>query len=63
MKKGFELYNLKADPKETENLYISHPEIAEDMCNIVERYIKEGRSTVGAAQPIEENKILSAWLK
>lgn len=63
MKKGFELYNLKADPKETENLYSSHPEIAEDMRNIVERYIKEGRSTAGAAQPIEENKILSAWLK
>lgn len=46
----FQLYDLEKDPGETQNLYLTYPEIAGNMQALVTKYIKEGRSTPGATQ-------------
>lgn len=45
-----QLYNLKDDIGETTNLIKNHPEKAEGMVALLERYVTEGRSTRGAIQ-------------
>ncbi len=40
-----QLYDLDADPKESQNLAASHPEIVKEMAETLERYKKSGRST------------------
>lgn len=40
-----QLYDLDADPKESQNLVSSHPEIVKEMTATLERYKKSGRST------------------
>ncbi len=42
-----QLYNLEIDPAETQNLYLTHPEIAEKLLQELELDIKTGRSTQG----------------
>lgn len=42
-----QLYNLETDPAETENLYLTHPEIAEKLLQPLKLDIKTGRSTKG----------------
>jgi hypothetical protein len=39
-----QLYNLAADPEETTNLYLKHPEVVERLTALLERYKRQGRS-------------------
>ena len=48
-----QLYNIKTDPAEKINLWERHPEIVDRLKKLLERYIRQGRSTPGAAQPNE----------
>ena len=48
-----QLYDLAADPAESNNLQARHPEIVEQLVNRLAGEIKEGRSTVGASQTNE----------
>ena len=48
-----QLYDLKADPKEQNNLYDRKPEIVEELRAILKKYVEQGRSTPGAAQTNE----------
>ncbi len=45
-----QLYNLDDDIGETRNLYAEHPEIVQEMTELLERLITSGRSTPGPAQ-------------
>ena len=47
----WQLYDLLSDPKETTNLVNSRPEVAEELKGILKKYVEQGRSTPGAAQP------------
>jgi arylsulfatase A-like enzyme len=42
------LYDLEADPSETDNLYAEHPEIVSRLENKLTRIVLDGRSTPGA---------------
>ncbi len=53
----FQLYDLEADPAETTNLVAKHPEIVERLGKLARSQIDSGRSTPGAAQPVD----LSNW--
>jgi hypothetical protein len=45
-----QLYNLKLDPSEKENVVAEHPGKAEEMKALLSGYVSNGRSTAGAAQ-------------
>ena len=45
-----QLYDLDADIGERQNVAATHPEIVEELTDLLTRYIREGRSTPGAAQ-------------
>jgi len=45
-----QLYNLKEDPAESNNVLASNKEKAEELQELLTKYIKEGRSTPGVAQ-------------
>ena len=45
-----QLYNMKTDPEEAQNVYAEHPEIVKELRDLMIKYIKEGRSTPGAPQ-------------
>jgi arylsulfatase A-like enzyme len=45
-----ELYNLKTDLSETQDVLAANPEIAEKMTTLMQNYIANGRSTPGVAQ-------------
>ncbi len=47
---GYQLYNLKNDPGEKENLLASHPDVVQDLKSLLTKYIEEGRSTPGKSQ-------------
>lgn len=52
-KKGlpkWQLYDLAADPKETNNLIATHPEVVKELTATLRRYIETGRSTPGRPQ-------------
>jgi arylsulfatase A-like enzyme len=55
-----QLYDMEADPGETENLYASHPEVVERLLKQLESDVNRGRSTDGADQsnevPVKFNK-------
>ena len=53
----FQLYDLEADPAESTNLVAEHPEIVERLGKLARSQIDSGRSTPGAAQPVD----LSNW--
>ena len=53
----FELYDLEADPGETNNLYFEHQEIVDRLKNRITTIIKNGRSTPGESQ----NYIKANW--
>ncbi|MEP3838642.1 MAG: arylsulfatase [Algibacter sp.] len=53
-----QLYNLEMDPAETNNLYESHPEIAERLLTQLELDIKTGRSTKGEFSKNDVDKII-----
>jgi arylsulfatase A-like enzyme len=46
----FQLYNLKNDPSETSNIYAENKEKVIELKTLLEKYIKEGRSTPGVPQ-------------
>jgi arylsulfatase A-like enzyme len=43
----FQLYDLSIDPGEDNNLYGQHPEVVNEMKNLMVSYIENGRSTMG----------------
>lgn len=45
-----QLYDIEADPEESENVYADHPEIVSELKDLLIRYVKEGRSTPGTPQ-------------
>jgi arylsulfatase A-like enzyme len=53
----FQLYDLEADPAETTNVVAARPEIVEALGTLLRSQIDSGRSTPGAAQPVD----LSGW--
>lgn len=46
----FQLYNLEQDPSETKNLIHLYPEKVKELKALLEKYIREGRSTPGVPQ-------------
>ena len=46
----FQLYNLKNDPGETNNVIDQNPEIVLQLKNLLKSYILNGRSTPGKKQ-------------
>jgi arylsulfatase A-like enzyme len=54
----FQLYNLKTDPGEKDNLYTKRPEIENELKQILTDYINNGRSTPGANQ---KNDYVEKW--
>ncbi|MHC4560515.1 MAG: sulfatase-like hydrolase/transferase [Planctomycetota bacterium] len=51
-----QLYDLQIDPKEQNNLYAKHPDIADELLAILKRYVRRGRSTPGAQQTNDDPK-------
>lgn len=54
----FQLYDLKNDPEEQNNLYEKNPEMVQQLKTLMTRYIREGRSTPGAPQ---QNDPVDQW--
>lgn len=46
-----QLYDLEADPKESDNLQARHPELVKELTAELRRAVEAGRSTPGPAQP------------
>lgn len=55
-----ELFNLAADPSQKENQYTAQPEKVKELSELMERYVKEGRSTPG---PQLKNDVEISWDK
>ncbi len=49
-KSGRELYNLQTDLSETQNVAEANPEVIAKLTALMQKYIADGRSTVGAPQ-------------
>jgi arylsulfatase A-like enzyme len=45
-----QLYDLSKDAGETENLYEQYPDVVKEMSDLMEKYIRDGRSTEGPRQ-------------
>jgi arylsulfatase A-like enzyme len=58
-----ELYNLKSDLSETEDVHAANLEVVAKLTALMQRYISEGRSTPGAAQKNDFDLSLSGSLK
>lgn len=54
----FQLYNLKNDPGEKNNLFDQHPEIEAELKQLLIDYIRNGRSNAG---PGQENDPVEKW--
>ncbi len=54
----FQLYNLAADPGETNNVYASQTEVAKELQKVLTAYIENGRSTPGEPQ---QNDPVKDW--
>jgi arylsulfatase A-like enzyme len=48
---GVQLYDLSRDVGETNNVQAAHPEVVARLTRLLEKYVADGRSTPGAAQP------------
>ena len=44
-----QLFNLSADPAEQHNVHADHPDVVQQLRQLLQRYIDEGRSTPGVA--------------
>ena len=53
-----QLYDMLSDPSEKKNLASKHPEIVKELTLLMEKYIKDGRSTPGKNQKNEVEVIL-----
>lgn len=62
-----QLYNMKTDPAETQNVYADHKEIVKELTALMISYVRNGRSTPGIPQKNEgpehwgSNQV-EAWL-
>lgn len=45
-----QLYNLEADPGESNNVHAKHPDMVKQLTALLHKYVAEGRSTPGAPQ-------------
>jgi arylsulfatase A-like enzyme len=45
-----QLYNLDNDPSETKNLHSQEPELVQQLTDLMQKYIDQGRSTPGSVQ-------------
>ncbi len=61
----YELYNLDADPAESKNLIDEHPDIAQNLINIITDFVLRGRSTEGANSKNDTNNSWDqlVWMK
>jgi arylsulfatase A-like enzyme len=48
----FQLYDLRVDPAEKDNLAAAHPEIVQRLGHLMRATLERGRSTPGAPQPV-----------
>lgn len=46
-----QLFDLKSDPSETRNIQAEHPDVVKGLTRLLEKYVADGRSTPGTAQP------------
>lgn len=46
-----QLYNMKEDSTESKNIYKEHPERVKELNSLLQKYIRDGRSTPGSTQP------------
>jgi hypothetical protein len=53
-----QLYDLSKDAGETENLYEQYPDVVKEMSDLMEKYIRDGRSTEG---PLQKNVPSDQW--
>jgi arylsulfatase A len=53
-----QLYNMKTDPGETENLYNKYPSVVNELRELMKKYIKDGRSTPGVPQKNDGKEIV-----
>ena len=53
-----QLFNMKDDPIESKNVYREHPEIVKELKQLLQKYIREGRSTPGSNQT---NDAVNKW--
>lgn len=60
-----QLYNMKDDPSEINNVCAEHPEIVEDLKALMIKYIREGRSTPGIPQKNDGPEVWSqlSWME
>ena len=56
---NYQLYNLKEDPSETNNVIASHTEKVNELKILLTKYISEGRSTPG--EPQQNDAIKREW--
>ena len=54
----YQLYNLKADPAEQNNLVSDYPHIVSELESLLKKYILDGRSTPG---PKQQNEGMDKW--
>ena len=47
---AMQLYNMTSDIGEQKNVIDAHPDIAQDLAKLLERFVQQGRSTPGATQ-------------
>ena len=57
---GVELFNLATDPAQKYNLYATETAKVNELKTLMERYVREGRSTAG---PKQKNDVEIAWDK
>ena len=57
----FQLYDMDTDPSEKHNLSADHPEIVQELTELLHAYVVNGRSTPGAVQPNDSLHPEIAW--
>jgi arylsulfatase A-like enzyme len=55
-----ELFNLAKDPAQKDNRYAAEPEKVKELADLLDRYVKDGRSTPG---PKQKNDVEITWDK
>ena len=62
---SIQLYNMKDDPAETNNVYAEYPEIVNELKALMTKYVKEGRSTPGIPQKNDGPEVWRqlSWMK
>jgi arylsulfatase A len=55
---NFQLYNLKTDPSEKNNLFSDNPAKVNELKELMAKYIEQGRSTPGKKQ---DNEGMDNW--